>query len=199
MIDIKPMKVEFVKSAQNPDQAPVADRAEVALAGRSNAGKSSFLNSWAGRKIAKVSGQPGKTRLLNFFNLGPRLRLTDMPGYGYASRSHSERESWSQMIEAYLLNREALVGLVLVMDVRREWQDEEAQIQSFCNSVGMPFVIVLTKADKVSRNLQMSKKLKLKKQTGAAGIFVVSNLKNQGHKEIEKFIFDEWIKPEEKV
>lgn len=187
------MKVEFVKSAQKFDQAPPGDRAEVALAGRSNAGKSSFLNSWSGRKIAKVSGQPGKTRLLNFFNLGPRLRLTDMPGYGYAARSHSERDSWSEMIQSYLMERETLVGLLLIMDVRREWQDEEAQIQSFCESTNLPFAIILTKADKVSRNQQMQKKMKLKKITRADQVFIVSNLKNQGHKEIEKFIFDHWI------
>jgi GTP-binding protein len=187
------MKVEFVKSAQDHEQAPPANRPEVALAGRSNAGKSSFLNTFCGRKIAKVSQQPGKTRLLNFFNVGPRLRLTDMPGYGYAARSKSEREAWGKMVEPYLTERENLVGLILVMDIRRDWAEEEEQIQGFCDSVGLPFAIVLTKADKLSRNQQASRRLKLKKSTHAQEIFVVSNLKKTGQKEVERFIFDAWI------
>ncbi len=196
VLHLSSMKVEFVKSAQDLEHAPFADRAEVALAGRSNAGKSSFLNSFCGRKIAKVSSSPGKTRLLNFFNIGPRLCLTDMPGYGYAARSKTEREGWGNMVQPYLLGRESLVGLILVMDIRREWEAEEQQIQSFCESADIPFLIVLTKSDKISRGQQASKRLKLKKSTRAAEVFVVSNLKRIGLKEVQKFIFDEWIKIE---
>lgn len=187
------MKVEFVKSAQDVRQAPPEDRPEVALAGRSNAGKSSFLNALSGRKIAKVSGQPGKTRLLNFFNLGPRLRLTDMPGYGYASRSKSERVAWGKMIESYLLQRESLRGLILILDIRRDWAQEEEQIGAFCVSQGLPYVVVLTKADKMSRGQQAQRKKYFQQKTSADEVFVVSNLKKQGHKDVERFIFDSWM------
>lgn len=185
--------MEFVKSAQRLEQAPPADRPEVALAGRSNAGKSSFLNALCGRVIAKVSAQPGKTRLLNFFNVGPRLRLTDMPGYGYAARSMSEREAWGKMIETYLSTRGSLVGVILVMDIRRDWQDEEAQIESFCHMLHLPLAVVLTKADKLSRSQQLARKKILAAQVQAVQFFLVSNLKKQGHREVEKFIFDHWV------
>lgn len=103
------IKIDFLRSGVNGKDFPSPDMPEVALVGRSNAGKSSFLNALAKRKVARVSSAPGKTRLLNFFSAGDHYRLVDMPGYGFAARSANEIKSWQQMIERYLEERSCLV------------------------------------------------------------------------------------------
>lgn len=104
---------------------PESKMKEIAMAGRSNAGKSSLINIWANTKIAKVSQSPGKTRLLNFFNMNNSYIIVDMPGYGYASRGGDEVTAWRKMVENYLKQRPQLAGLVLVMDIARDWEDDE--------------------------------------------------------------------------
>src|SRR3954463_4286895 len=96
------MEISFLTSAVRPEHFPPADRPEIALVGRSNAGKSTLINLLSNRKVAKVSRVPGKTRLLNFFEAGERYRLVDMPGYGFAKRQEGERQLWREMVEAYL-------------------------------------------------------------------------------------------------
>ena len=123
------MESEFIKSATELSQCPIDSLKEVVFLGRSNAGKSSLINSLLNRKaLAKVSNTPGKTRLMNFFLINQAYRFVDLPGYGFAKRSPGELEMWAQFIEEYLLNRENLVGLILVKDIRRKWSTDEQLI-----------------------------------------------------------------------
>lgn len=188
------LSFRFVKSAVLPQDYPLSKKPEIAITGRSNAGKSSLLNSMSGQKIAKVSSTPGKTRLLNFFDVSNRYTLVDMPGYGFAARSGSEIRQWHQMIEGYLMNRENLKGLLLVMDSRREWTDDEEMLKDVCAKRMIPMAVVLTKVDKLNRKEFEQSKKRITEQSGVESLFFVSNLKNTGTKELEDFIFQTWIK-----
>ena len=139
---------KFVKSAVQWDQFPAKQLPEVAIVGRSNSGKSSYINALARQNLAKVSQKPGKTRLLNIFDYASHCYLVDMPGYGFASRSMSERKQWEKMIESYLLESERLVGMILLVDIRRKWTDDEDLLYQFCLSQELPMLVALTKADK---------------------------------------------------
>jgi GTP-binding protein len=185
-------KVRFVQSASRYDQFPAGKMPQVAIAGRSNSGKSSFINTLARQKIAKVSGTPGKTRLLNIFDVESKFWLVDMPGYGYAARSHKERDDWEKMIEGYLVNSESLRGLILLMDVRRKWSDEESMLLDFCSAMDLGLVVGLTKADKLSRSQWKSRVLQLEKQIGAP-VFALSSLKKWGISDITGYVLKNWI------
>ena len=150
------MKAKFLKSAVNQEDYPPSDRPEVALVGRSNAGKSSLLNALAGSKIAKVSQEPGKTRLLNFFDYGKQYRFVDMPGYGYASRSGSEILSWQEMITKYSDVRENLHGVVLIMDSARDWQEEESNLSGRESQGSVPGQEQLVWTERVPPGVQTS-------------------------------------------
>jgi GTP-binding protein len=146
-------KVEFIKSAVKPSQYPEYEFPEIAFAGRSNVGKSSLINTLVNRKdIVKTSSTPGCTRLINFFMVNESLSFVDLPGYGYAKVSKKERLSWQPMINQYLSFRKNLMGLVLLVDIRRVFQKEEADIISWVTDRGLPCLLVLTKADKLSNN-----------------------------------------------
>lgn len=189
-------KVRFMKSAVNPVDYPPDDGVEIAIAGRSNAGKSSLLNTVTGHKnLAKVSATPGKTRLLNFFEFKENYRWVDLPGYGYAARSGDEMSGWGEMIETYLSQRESLRGLVLVMDIRRKWTDDEAQLKAFCDRMGYSMAIVLAKSDKVTQSEKTKALAAIRRASGVAEVFPVSSLKKQGHVELEEFLYWEWVKP----
>ncbi|MCB0412653.1 MAG: hypothetical protein KDD22_09015, partial [Bdellovibrionales bacterium] len=125
--------------------------------------------------------------------MGPRLRVTDMPGYGYAARSHKERDAWAQMVESYLKERENLVGILLVMDGRRNWQEEESQIFEFCQTYDVELALVLTKLDKMTQSERVRSQRRLKEELGPLPVFWVSNLKKKGHREVESFIFGTWL------
>lgn len=189
-----PGSVKFLKSAVLPQDYPETGKKEIAIAGRSNAGKSSFLNAIANSKIAKVSNTPGKTRLLNFFTRGDSYVIVDMPGYGFASRSVAEMRQWHHMIEDYLSGREQLAGLILIMDSRREWSEDEELLKAFTESRGLPMAIVLTKGDKLSKNEIQKSVATIKKDSGLSTVFMTSALKNQGQAEVEDYIFENWIK-----
>ena len=189
-------KVHFLKSAASPKDYPPADRPEIAITGRSNAGKSSFLNQISEhtrRNVAKVSQSPGKTRLLNFFE-AEKYRWVDMPGYGFASRSGDEVVGWRDLIEDYLSVREGLVGAVLVADIRREWSQDEEDLRTFFNSINLPFCVILTKADKVAAHEAEKQVLKISQQSGAQA-FAISNTKEVGADLVEDFCFKHWVKP----
>ncbi|WP_413569538.1 ribosome biogenesis GTP-binding protein YihA/YsxC [Bdellovibrio sp. HCB117] len=190
-----PKTIEFIKSAVLAKDYPLHNLAEVAIAGRSNAGKSSFINALAKGKVAKVSSTPGKTRLLNFFNMEDSYVLTDMPGYGFAARSVDEIEEWNSMIETYLMTRENLVGLLLVMDIRREWTADEELLKKFSDRRGFPMAVALTKADKMTRNHMNQAVAKVKKMSGLSAVFAVSSLKKEGQDEIEEYMYENWVKP----
>lgn len=139
-------------SAANKSHYPQDDLPEIALAGRSNVGKSSFINCLLGRKnLARTSSKPGKTQLLNFFNIDDKLRFVDVPGYGYAKVSKTERARWGKMIEEYLTTRENLRAVVSLVDLRHEPSADDVQMYDFLKYYEIPVIVVATKADKIPR------------------------------------------------
>lgn len=142
----------FVTSAAGPRQMPADSGAEVAVAGRSNVGKSSFINALTGRrKLARTSKTPGRTQLINFFALDEARRLVDLPGYGFAKVPPQVKLQWQGLIESYLSTRRCLKGVVVLMDARRPLTPLDWQMLRWCQAAGRPAVVVLTKADKLGR------------------------------------------------
>ncbi|MDO4432145.1 MAG: ribosome biogenesis GTP-binding protein YihA/YsxC [Aerococcaceae bacterium] len=161
---MKVKHAELVISAVSPNQYPDDQVVEVALAGRSNVGKSSFINRMIQRKgLARTSSQPGKTQTLNFYNINHEFRFVDVPGYGYARVSKKDRAKWGQMIEHYLLNRENVQLLLLLMDARHEPTELDIAMKEFAEEADIPYAIVLTKVDKIKRS-QWNKHLSMYKQ-----------------------------------
>ncbi len=150
------MKVaaRFVTSAVDAKGFPPEGAPEVAIVGRSNVGKSSLINAMLGSDLARTSRTPGRTRLLNWFDVEsrPPLRLVDLPGYGYAEVSVAMRASWRPLIEAYLTTRGVLAGIVLLIDARRGVQDEELDFVPWLAERGTPMIVALTKSDKLSKH-----------------------------------------------
>lgn len=192
--DARVSRLEFLTSAATLAQCPTDAAPEVAMIGRSNAGKSSLINGIANSKIAMVSSTPGKTRLLNFFETD-RYRLVDMPGYGFAARPAHEQQAWQMMIESYLAARTQLVGLVIVMDIRRDWSDDERNLLKWMAPRELPSVIALTKADKLSRSASLQRAREIQKQSGVGNVLITSALKKDGFIEFEDFLYSQWIKP----
>ncbi len=142
-------------SVHERSQLPPDDGREVAIAGRSNAGKSSLINRLCRQKaLARTSRTPGRTRQLVFFDLDARRRLVDLPGYGYAAVGADLKRHWGALIDQYLRSRAALAGLVVVMDIRHPLRDSDRQLIEFAASRGLPLHLVLTKADKLGRGKQ---------------------------------------------
>ena len=155
------MNAEFVKSAFFEKDYPESTLPEIAFVGRSNVGKSSMINSLLGRKkLVKVSGRPGKTRTLNFFNIDNEIMLVDLPGYGFAAVSKSERASWAKSIETYLTKRENLKACVLILDVRHKPSGEDLDMLEWFGETETNTLVVLTKTDKLSKN-QIAKQLRI--------------------------------------
>jgi GTP-binding protein len=154
---------DFVTSAVKPSQYPEALLPEAAFAGRSNVGKSSLINTLVNRKrLVKTSSTPGRTQLINFFAVNDRVSLVDLPGYGYARVPESVRRTWGPMIETYLKGRETLKAVVLIMDIRRIPGIEEQNFIDWLKLYQRTPILVLTKADKLSKSAQ-------KKQRQAIG------------------------------
>lgn len=144
---------KFIRSAVDPSQYPPPDRPELALVGRSNVGKSSLLNRLAGRKgLAKVGGQPGKTQLINFFDIDGVFYLVDLPGYGFAKVSKEKREEWGRVIETYLNERKNLNGIILLVDSRHEPTGDDRIMMDWLNASGKTVIIAATKSDKLKRS-----------------------------------------------
>ncbi|MGZ3724051.1 MAG: ribosome biogenesis GTP-binding protein YihA/YsxC, partial [Bdellovibrionales bacterium] len=179
-------------SAVDPEGYPFPYKPEVAIVGRSNSGKSSFINALVNQKIAKVSATPGKTRLLNFFELADQLYLVDCPGYGFAKGSLDEALGWQKMIETYLKKRETLKGLLLIMDIRREWEDEEDLLKNWLEHEKTPWAIILNKSDKLSRSQTLQAQAKIKKHCGDARTFILSAAKKTGFDDVKNLLFKEW-------
>jgi len=143
---------EFVKSAVKPSQYPPAILPEVAFAGRSNVGKSSLINTLVNRKhLVKTSRTPGRTQLINFFNINGAFSFVDLPGYGYAKVPLAVKKTWGPMIETYLSARKTLKGVVLIMDIRRIPAQEELNFVEWLDQCGLPGILILTKMDKLSK------------------------------------------------
>ncbi len=146
-------KVEFMITAVEPKGYPQNGWPEIALAGRSNVGKSSLINTLVNRKaIARVGNTPGKTRVINFYNINDELMLVDLPGYGYAKVSKEERKSWGLLAETYLTTRDSLKVILLLVDIRHDPTEDDMLMLDFIRQSGREVVVVATKADKLNRS-----------------------------------------------
>lgn len=186
MIEVK--KAELVAVTGRPDQYPEDNLYEVAFAGRSNVGKSSLLNLLTNRKkLAMVSGNPGKTRTINFYEINEAFRIVDLPGYGYAKVSKSMSEGWGDMMESYFENREGLLKVIQLVDIRHTPTKQDVQMYNYLKHYGYDGLVVATKSDKISRN-QMQKQIKMIRQTLGMHpedvVVPVSALKKTGHDEL---------------
>lgn len=145
-------QAEIVISAVRPEQYPATQIPEIALAGRSNVGKSSFINTLINRKnLARTSSKPGKTQTLNFYLIEQAFHFVDVPGYGYAKVSKSEKAKWGQMIETYLTEREQLQAVISVVDARHEPSKDDIQMYQFLKYYDIPTIVVATKIDKIPK------------------------------------------------
>ncbi|WP_414053512.1 ribosome biogenesis GTP-binding protein YihA/YsxC [Macrococcus equi] len=163
-MNINPNNVEILISAVKPEQYPDTGLQEVALAGRSNVGKSSFINTMIGRKsMARISSKPGKTQTLNFFKIDDKLVFVDVPGYGYAKVSKSERERWGKMIETYLTTRETLAVVIQLVDIRHNPSEDDRLMYDFLKHYEIPVIVIATKEDKIPKG-KVQKHLKIIKQ-----------------------------------
>lgn len=173
---------EFLTSANKPAQFVPDEGSEVAFAGRSNSGKSSAINAILGRRgLARTSKTPGRTQLVNFFSVGENVRVTDLPGYGYARVPEPVRQHWGKLMDAYFRHRQSLAGLFIVMDVRRPLTDFDQGMLAWAGAAGCPVHILLTKADKLSRGAGGAALLAVRKAVGdAATAQLFSALKGTG-------------------
>ena len=173
--------VQFVKSAVKPEQYPDYAVPEIAFAGRSNVGKSSMINTLIQRKdLVKTSSRPGCTQLINFFLVNDAVSFVDLPGYGYAKVSKKIRAAWQPMVDTYLTHRPNLLGLVLIIDIRRDPQEEERNLAQWLISHDMPYLVVLTKADKLSKNRQQKRAALISSQMNrTAGDLIVFSAKTR--------------------
>ena len=199
---MKVKSAEFTKSAVKAPDFPAPDLPEVALAGRSNVGKSSLINTLANRKsLARTSKTPGCTRSINFFLINGSFYLVDLPGYGYASVPQRERESWREMVESYLWGRKNLRGILLLVDCRHPLSNLDIQMGEWINYAGIPPAVVATKADKLSRS-QLNQSLGLIREGLKLGegvpLVPFSAKSGQGREEILKII-GRWVMGEKNL
>jgi len=149
---VKVLSAEFVKSATKPSEYPPGNLPEVAIAGKSNVGKSSLINTLVNRKnLARTSSQPGRTQTINFFRVNEKLSLVDLPGYGFAKAPLEVRKAWKPMVETYLQTREAIRLVILILDFRRGLSPDDSTLLDWLEYHEIPALIVLTKADKLSQ------------------------------------------------
>jgi GTP-binding protein len=174
----------FVGSFFSMDQLPADRRPEIAVAGRSNVGKSSLLNRLLGsRKLAKVSSTPGKTRSLNFFLVDEKFYFVDLPGYGFARVPVAVKEEWTRLIEAYLTTGKHLVGLLLLLDCRRDLTNDDLKMIQWLAERELPVLIALTKVDKLTRD-KTNRKVKLLERELGAGVIPTSVVSGEGKNEL---------------
>lgn len=153
---MKITKSEIICTVVRPDQYPEESVPEIALAGRSNVGKSSLINCLINRKnLARTSGQPGKTQTLNFYNINDEFRFVDLPGYGYARVSKTERDKWKKMIRTYIESRKSLLEIVLLLDIRHPPSENDIMMYDWIRSVGFNGIVVATKCDKINKGNYM--------------------------------------------
>lgn len=184
---MKISSVEFVKSATKTGQCPEEGLPEVAFAGRSNVGKSSLINKLVNRKsLAKTSGTPGHTRLLNFFRVNNRYMFCDLPGYGFAKVSGREKEKWREMIEDYLVNRPPLRVAVIIVDIRRKPGQQERDLMAFLTHEGITPLIVATKADKLGKTKRVKPLRTISEELGVPreNLVVFSSRTGEGREDL---------------
>lgn len=194
-IDYK--KASFFISASTVAQCPQEDCREIAFIGRSNAGKSSAINTLTEqRKLARTSKTPGRTQLLNFFELSANTYLVDLPGFGYAKVSPAIKHKWQKQLELYLQERKSLRGLVLLMDIRHPFKEFDLMMIKWAEKSNMPLHILLTKSDKLkngaARSCLLSAQKQLNNHSIPISIQLFSSLKNDGIKILRKQL-DKWL------
>lgn len=186
--------VEFVKSSEKWQSCPEPNRPEYAFIGRSNVGKSSLINAMMNRKdLAKTSQTPGKTQLINHFIVNDEWFLTDLPGYGYAKVSKSQRKDFEKLITNYILNRKNLVNLFVLVDSRHSPQKIDLEFMEWCGESGVPFSIVFTKSDKlkpgaITKNVEAYQNELLKSWEELPPCFITSAEKKEGGDQILEMI-----------
>lgn len=190
-------RAEYVISVHNRSQLPPDEGAEVAIAGRSNAGKSSLLNRLCRQKsLARTSRTPGRTRQLVFFRLDEQRHLVDLPGYGFARVGGDLKQHWKGLIQGYLEKRQALAGLVVVMDVRHPLKPGDVDLANWAAAQGLPLHLVLTKADKLGRGKQNEAMMMVRKAVDrSVGVQLFSAVTGQGLEELEDVMAD-WLLPD---
>lgn len=185
---MKIVKSELDTVAVKPSQYPADTMTEIAFAGRSNVGKSSLLNLLTGRKkLARVSGSPGKTRTINFYLINDAFRIVDLPGYGYAKVSRSVTENWGDMMERYFQSRKGLRKVIQLVDIRHKPTAQDVQMYEYLRHYGLDGIVVATKADKVSRNEAQKNIAVIRKTlqlTPADKVIPVSALKRTGYEQL---------------
>jgi GTP-binding protein len=159
----------FIKSATKPAHYPESDLPEIAFAGRSNVGKSSLINVLVNRKkLVRTSSTPGRTQLINFFDVNEAFTLVDLPGYGFAKVPLDVKRQWGPMMETYLSSRANLQGVVLILDIRRIPRDEDLQMLTWLRTFSVPPLLVVTKCDKVSKNERERQMALIAKELGVS-------------------------------
>lgn len=190
-------QAKFINSAPRLKDAPPDQGMEIAFAGRSNAGKSSAINTLVQQNaLARVSKTPGRTQLLNFFQIDEQRKLVDLPGYGYAKVPEAIKKDWRQMMESYLHDRQALCGIVQVMDIRHPLTDFDWQMVEWCEHRQLPLHILLTKADKLKFGAAKTTLLQVQRDLSQANIVVTlqlfSALNKTGIDDVHQ-VLDEWF------
>lgn len=190
-------QAQFNISAAKISQLPPDNGREVAFAGRSNSGKSSAINTLTNqRALARTSKTPGRTQLINFFQIDDMHRLVDLPGYGYAKVAEQVKLRWQQTLEDYLRTRESLVGLVLLMDIRHPLKDFDCQMLSWCAQSQMPVHVLLTKSDKLKRGAANSAlhnvQRYLRELGGEGSVQLFSSISRTGVEELIS-VLDHWL------
>ncbi|MCF6252874.1 MAG: ribosome biogenesis GTP-binding protein YihA/YsxC [Methylococcaceae bacterium] len=190
-------QAKFMLSASQLSEAPEDQGKEVAFAGRSNAGKSSAINALTRQNgLARISKTPGRTQLLNFFEIDEQRKFVDLPGYGYAKVPLAVKKKWHKMMETYLHKRDALCGIVLVMDLRHPLTDFDMQMIEWCEYTQLPLHILLTKADKLNFGAAKNTLFKVQKQLSDVDVSVTlqlfSSLKKTGIDDVHQ-VLDQWF------
>jgi len=179
----------FLFGVTKAKNLPSDDGIEVLLSGRSNAGKSSALNSLAdNKKLARISKTPGRTTEINFFEVEEGFKLLDLPGYGFAKSGQSRIKDWGSLLGKYFKSREALKGVLVFMDIRHPLKPIDLEMIKLCESFNIDYVAVLTKSDKVSKNIEMKTIQQVSKVTNAIEIVSISSLNKKGFGTLRKVL-----------
>jgi len=188
---MKIKKAEFIAGAADPESIPPGALPEIAFAGRSNVGKSSLINKLVGRKkLAVTSSSPGRTRQINFFNINDGFMFVDLPGYGYAKVSRSERRKWGTLISEYMRGRDTLRAVVMILDIRRDPGEQELSLLDMLEDLGIPPVIVLTKSDKIKRGQRKARAAGIAETLGAKPdeLVIFSSATGEGKEQLWKIL-----------
>ena len=193
-----PKDPRFILSANEPHQFPDDSGREVAVAGRSNSGKSTAINAVLNRRgLARTSKTPGRTQLINFFSVGEDRRLVDLPGYGYAKVSERVRRHWRSLLEAYFRQRESLAGLMITVDVRRGLNELDGVMLEWAVGADVPAVVLLTKADKLSRGAARNRQLEVERSLPAGVRAVLFSAPARLGIEEARGVLAGWLEPAE--